>query len=175
MSRYERFDRDKITLKDIDERGHDLLAVDCLPLEPLDSEYNHPEFEQLVERIIDARKADRPVILMTGAHPIKLGLSRFLIDLVHRGLVTHIATNGAGMIHDFELATIGGTSESVAKWIRVGQFGLWRETGRLNEIAVEAAKRDEGLGEAVGRTVCEDDTQNLVPHAELSLAAAAWR
>ena len=61
MSRYERFDRSQITLKDISERGHDLLAADCLPLEPLDTDYQHPEFDQLVDRIIAARRAKRPV------------------------------------------------------------------------------------------------------------------
>ena len=76
----------------------------------------------------------RPVILMMGAHPIKLGLSRFLIDLIERKWITHLATNGAGLIHDFELASFGGTSENVARWIQVGQFGLWQETGRLNEL-----------------------------------------
>ncbi len=108
---------------------------------------------------------------MMGAHPIKLGLSRFLIDLIERRLITHLATNGAGMIHDFELATVGGTSESVARWIREGQFGLWRETGRLNEIVAEAATRDEGIGEAIGRTLEEE----RAPHRELSIAAAGWR
>ena len=175
MSRYERFDRSQITLKDISERGHDLVAADCLPLEPPAAEYEHPEFDRLVERIVEARGADRPVVVMMGAHPIKLGLSRFLVDLVRRRLVTHIGTNGAGMIHDFELATLGGTSEDVAKWIRLGQFGLWRQSGRLNDIAVEAARRDEGLGEALGRTICEDDAQNRATHAELSIAAAAWQ
>jgi hypothetical protein len=126
---------------------------------------------ELVECIAAARQAGRPVILVMGAHPIKLGLSRFLVDLIERGWVTHLAANGAGMIHDFELAVLGGTSESVARWIRAGQFGLWRQTGRLNDIAREAAARGEGLGEALGRTLCEE----AAPHADLSLAAAGWR
>ena len=96
--------------------------------------------------IAGARQADRPVIVMMGGHPIKLGLSRFLIDLIERRLVTHLATNGAGIIHDFELAVAGGTSEDVAKWIHAGQFGLWQETSRLNDMIVEAAERHEGLG-----------------------------
>ena len=108
---------------------------------------------------------------MMGAHPIKLGLSRFLVDLIQRRLVTHLGTNGAGVIHDFELATFGGTSEDVARWIRAGRFGLWQQTGRLNELIAEAAARDEGLGEGVGRAIAESDA----PHGELSLAAAAWR
>jgi hypothetical protein len=111
------------------------------------------------------------VLLMMGAHPIKLGLSRYLIDLVERGLVTHLATNGAGLIHDFELALAGGTSEDVARWVAAGQFGLWRQTARLNDIIRQAAERDEGLGEAAGRAVEE----GRLPHRELSLAAACWR
>jgi hypothetical protein len=108
---------------------------------------------------------------MLGGHPIKLGLSRFLIDLSERRLVTHLATNGAGLIHDFELALAGGTSEDVARWIKEGQFGLWRETGRLNDVIRAAARRGEGLGEAVGRTIEEEH----FPHRDLSLAAAGWR
>ena len=92
---------------------------------------------------------------MMGGHAIKLGLSRYLIDLIERGIVTHLATNGAGIIHDFELALGGGTSENVSKWIQRGQFGLWRETSRLNDIIFSAANRGEGLGEAVGRVIEE--------------------
>ena len=171
MSRYERFDRDAITLADVSRRGHDLRARDCLPLAAPESPYVHPDFDQFVERIVAARQADRPVIVMMGAHPIKLGLSRFLIDLIRRGIITHLGTNGAGLIHDFELATLGGTSENVARWIREGQFGLWQQTGRLNDLIREAAARDEGLGEGVGRAIVESSA----PHADLSLAAAAWR
>jgi hypothetical protein len=121
--------------------------------------------------IRQARLAGRPVVLMIGGHPIKLGLSRFLIDLIENGFITCLATNGAGLIHDFELACMGETSEDVARWIRIGQFGLWQETGRLNEIAVEAAGRGEGFGEAIGRTIEE----NHFPHRDVSIAAAGWR
>ncbi len=133
--------------------------------------YENSEFKELVQRIVTARQNDRPVIVMIGGHPIKLGLSRYLIDLIERGLITHVATNGAGVIHDFELALLGGTSENVPKWIRVGQFGLWRESGRLNDIIAEAARRGEGLGEAVGRTIEEE----LFTHRDISIAAAGWR
>lgn len=112
-----------------------------------------------------------PVILFLGAHPIKLGLSRYLIDLINRRLVTHVATNGAGVIHDFELALVGGTSEDVPRWLSAGQFGLWQETSRLNDIIAEGARRKEGLGEAVGRTIEED----RYPHRDLSIAAACYR
>lgn len=79
--------------------------------------------------------------------------------------------NGAGIIHDFELALVGGTSESVARWIRLGQFGLWNETGRLNEIIRHAAERGDGMGETVGRVVQEE----RFARQELSIAAAGWR
>lgn len=171
MSRYELFDRTRVELRELAERGHDLLAQNCLPLAAPPQPYQHPDFPCLIEHIVAARQAGRPVVLMMGAHPIKLGLSRFLIALVEQGIVTHVATNGAGLIHDFELASFGGTSEDVARWIVPGQFGLWRETSRLNDLACQAAARGEGLGEAVGRTLQEEQ----VPYLDLSLAAAAWR
>jgi hypothetical protein len=170
MTRYERFDRSRIELADLAGRGHDLRVETCRPLTPPDEPYTHPDFDRLVASIREARANDRPVILMTGAHPIKLGLSRYLIDLIRRRIVTHVGMNGAGIIHDFELASFGGTSESVARWIREGQFGLWRETGRLNDLISDAAARDEGLGEGVGRALVEAHA----PHVELSLAAAGW-
>ena len=171
MSRYELFDTRRIELGDLAERGHDLVAEDCLPLAAPARPYADPHFGDLVDRIVAARQKQRPVIVMMGAHPIKLGLSRYLVDLIDRKIITHLGTNGAGIIHDFELAAFGGTSEDVARWIRAGQFGLWRGTSRLNDLIVEAAARDEGLGEAVGRVI---EAERL-PHRELSLSAAGWR
>ena len=171
MSRHPQFDRQRLDLKPLTERGHDLVSAACWPLGPPRERFDHPEFSELVARIVAARKANRPVVLMMGAHPIKLGLSRFLIDLIERGFITHFATNGAGLIHDFELALVGGTSEEVAKWIPVGQFGLWQETAGLNDVISEAAEWNEGLGEAVGRVIEE----RQFSHRDLSLAAACWR
>ncbi len=171
MSRYELFDRGRIALQDLSERGHDLLAKDCQPLSARFPVYSHPEFASLVSRLVAARQQGRNVVLMMGGHAIKLGLSRYLVDLVERGLVTHLATNGAGIIHDFELAAGGGTSENVSKWIQRGQFGLWQQTSRLNDIIFQAANRGEGLGEAVGRVIEEEQ----LPFRHLSIAAAGWR
>lgn len=171
MSRYALFDRRPIELRGLRERGHDLLAANVWSLEKPVAPFVHPEFPELIADIVAARAAARPVVLMMGAHTIKLGLSRYLIDLIERGLITHLATNGAGMIHDFELALGDGTSEDVPKWIQRGQFGLWKETGRLNEIIVQAAARGEGLGEAVGRVIEEE----RLPRRDLSIAAAGWR
>jgi hypothetical protein len=171
VSRYELFDRRAIQLRQLAERGHDLKVRDCLPLDAPLPHYVHPEFGRIVDAVVAARHGGRPVIAMIGGHPIKLGLSRFLVDLIERGVITHLATNGSGIIHDFELAFGDGTSEDVPKWIAEGQFGLWRETGWLNEIIAEAARRGEGLGEAVGRTIEEE----RLPHRDLSIAAAGWR
>ncbi len=171
MSRYEQFDRSRIRLVDVRQRGHDLTAADCAALMAPADPYDHPEFLEWVDQVIEARRDGRPVIAMIGGHPIKLGLSRFLVDLIERRVLTHLAGNGSVMIHDYELARWGGTSEDVSRWIQRGQFGLWRQTGELNDIIAEAAARGEGLGEAVGRVIVEQK----FPHAELSVAAACWR
>src|SRR5262249_53359214 len=140
------------------------------PLPPHSQPGHSAELNALAQTILRAWRR-RLVLLMLGAHPIKLGLSHFLVDLTERRLVTLVATNGASLIHDFELALVGGTSEDVARYVRVGQFGLWQETGRLNDIIRDAAKRGEGLGSAVGRVIEEE----RFPHRDLSLAAACYR
>lgn len=92
-----------------------LVTIDNIAKPDVDPvpKWENADFETLVERIIAARWAGRPVILSYGAHVIKCGLSRYLIELLKRGWITHIASNGAGSIHDFELAYLGGTSEDV--------------------------------------------------------------
>jgi hypothetical protein len=108
---------------------------------------------------------------MMGAHVLRAGVNRQIIDLLERGYLDHIAMNGAGVIHDYELARIGATTESVARYIRTGEFGLWRETGELNDWVREAAATGLGLGENAGRRIAESD----YPHRGLSVLAAAWR
>ena len=88
-----------------------------------------------------------------GAHVLRAGVNRHIIDLIERGYIDHIATNGACVIHDYELARIGATTESVAKYINEGQFGLWQETGELNDWIAQAADQQLGLGENVGRRI----------------------
>lgn len=87
------------------------------------------DFDALVDRIVTARAGNHPVILSMGAHVIKNGLSRYLIELMRQGIITHISSNGAGSIHDFELCFLGGTSEDVPTAIEDGSFGMWEETG----------------------------------------------
>jgi hypothetical protein len=126
---------------------------------------------EVAEQIFRARKEGAQVILMMGAHVLRSGVQRYLIDLMERGLITALAGNGACAIHDYELALVGATTESVARYIREGQFGLWEETGRLNDIISTAASENMGLGEAVGREI---ETGGY-PHRDLSVLAAAYR
>ncbi len=119
--------------------------------------------KEVVRAIVNARKADWPVIFLIGAHVIKCGLSRLLIQLAEAGAITHFALNGAGAIHDVEIALVGHTSEDVDKAMEEGTFGLARETGEvLNEAAKEAATTGEGLGETVGRLLHERRAPNLI-------------
>ena len=168
---YPQFDRRQLKIKPLSERVHDMTLDHLLelgdPVPPLDD----PALPQIAERIVHARQAGRPVILLMGGHVIKQGLSRQVIDLMERGLLTHIAMNGSGPIHDYELALIGKTTESVARYIAEGQFGLWRETGQLNDIIVAGDREGLGLGEAVGRAI---ETQAL-PHHDVSICAAGYR
>lgn len=111
---------------------------------------------ELAEKIKKARKENREFILLMGAHPIKLGLSLFIIDLLKKKIITHIAMNSASAIHDFELAYIGATSEDVAKNIKDGSFGMAYETGHyINKAAKIASKNNSGLGYEIGKLILE--------------------
>jgi len=118
-----------------------------------------------------AKEKGASAIMMIGAHVLRSGVQKYLLDLMDQGLITCLAMNGAGMIHDFELALIGGTTESVSAYISEGYFGLWEETGRINDIVSEAAKRKMGLGEAVGKVIEEEE----FPYREISLLGRAYR
>ena len=140
-----------------------------LPLERTSS--IKPTFRAVADKIIAARASGSAVVLMMGAHVLRAGVQRYLIDLMEQGYLTCIAMNGAGVIHDFEFGLIGATTESVACYIRDGRFGLWQETGRINDIVSEAAKEKTGLGYAVGRVIEEE----LFPHHDISILAAGYR
>ncbi len=109
-----------------------------------------PEMDELADRIFEARKNGKPVIWFMGAHVIKCGLSRYVIELLERNVITHIAGNGAVGIHDFELAFLGGTSEYVPTAIEDGTFGMWEETGKwMNEAIRKGFNRGMGYGESL--------------------------
>jgi hypothetical protein len=168
---FKQFDRSRIKMKPLGERQHD-LSRNCLIYS--DSSYErceHPALPILAERIRKAREKESAVILMLGAHVLRKGAGPLLIDLMHRDLVTHIALNGAGAIHDYELALIGQTCESVERYVRSGEFGLWEETGGIN-CAARAGYRDGiGLGEAIGRAI----VSGKLPYIETSVLAAGFR
>ena len=115
-----------------------------------DNLFESPEFDILVEKLNQAKVAEKTVTCFIGAHVIKCGLSRYLIWLMEHGYITHLASNGAGSIHDFELAYLGGTSEYVPTAIEDGSFGMWEETGRwMNEAIRQGAARGYGYGQSL--------------------------
>ncbi len=167
---FAQFDRSLLQLKPLAERDSDLdLSAMMYPGGPL-PDYHHPTVSLLADRIVAARKKDAAVLFMMGAHVIRAGAAPLLIDLMKRGLITHFALNGAGAIHDFELALIGESSESVARYISEGQFGLWNETGRINDAAAQGAADGLGLGESIGRMIQEEK----FPNRAISLLAAGY-
>jgi hypothetical protein len=128
-------------------------------------------FKDVAAAVVQARKDERPVILGMGAHAIKVGLNPVIIDLMERGVITGLALNGAGIIHDFELALIGRTSEDVDKEILTGAFGMAEETGGMMNQAINSAGPEEGIGAAVGRMIQNGE----FPYKDKSLLAAGSR
>ena len=171
QSKYAIFDRTRLRLRPLAERVHDMDAGYLLLLTDDGADFTHPDLETVADRLLAASERGSARILMMGAHVIKMGVSRHVIDLIERGFITHIAMNGAGAIHDYELARIGATTESVARYIQSGEFGLWQETGLLNEWTKQAAEAGLGLGENIGRMILESSYR----HKDLSIFAAAYR
>ena len=170
-SKYELFDRSRLRVKPLAERVNNLHLDQWLDLSMEAPPFFHPNLSVVAERLRAAKEAGAARILLMGAHVLRAGVNRHIIDLMERGYINHVAMNGAGAIHDYELARIGATTESVERYIRTGEFGLWRETGELNDVIQEAASLGLGLGENVGRTIAESD----FPYRDLSVLAAAWR
>src|SRR5688572_11259020 len=154
------FDRSRLIIKPLAERKHDLQVDQQLPLEELPPPLEARAMNDIAEigrRMRAARERGAAILLLMGAHVIRAGVARQLIDLMEGGLVTHIGMNGAGPIHDFELARIGATCESVARYIKSGEFGLWRETGEINDIVHAGAAGGMGLAESIGRHILTSD------------------
>ena len=165
------FDRSRLQVQPLAKRQHDLDLSVILSLNEALGDFSHPAVPILGRRLVEARQARRARILLMGAHVLRAGVARFLIDMMERGLVDHIAMNGAGPIHDWEFALIGASTESVARYIQTGEFGLWQETGRMNEVIANAARTNIGLGEALGRAILDGD----FPHKDISVLAAGVR
>ncbi|HKI38070.1 MAG TPA: hypothetical protein VKA46_39820 [Gemmataceae bacterium] len=165
------FDRSRLRIQPLARRQHDLDLSVILRLDAPPLPFEHPALAILGRRLVEAKQRGAARILMMGAHVLRAGVSRYLIDLMERGLVTHLAMNGAGPIHDWEFALIGATTESVARYIQSGEFGLWEETGRMNDAICEGARSGLGLGEVLGRTILDGP----FPHKDVSVLAAGVR
>lgn len=166
------FNRSRLLIKPLSERKHDLSLNHLLSLgEHPSLPFEHPALSILGERLVAARQAGAARILLMGAHVLRAGVSRHIIDMMERGLIDHIAMNGAGPIHDWELALIGATTESVARYVTSGEFGLWHETGQINDAIRRGHADGLGLGEAIGRAIREGE----FPHKAISVLANAVR
>ncbi len=130
-------------------------------------------FRAVVDAIADAARGDRAVIAMLGGHVVKTGVGPILIDLMERGVITHLASNGSAVIHDYEMARWGGTSEDVEAGLADGTFGMAEETGReMNEAITAGAAADQGLGEALAVAL---DRRDDLAHPDRSILLAARR
>ena len=200
------FDPSKIQTEPISSRSNKVCLEDLVFPEQLTKKTSLPpeeeklpeatktSIQELANAVIDARRGDKPVILFTGAHAIKNGLGPLLADLVRRGLLTHVAGNGATSIHDFELALIGETSENVPEALEKGTFGMASEFTLQNAAVALGYEHGFGYGESLGRMICDKEFRaaaiarlsNDEPalakhlktdfaHPEVSLLATCWR
>ena len=131
---------------------------------------------RVVDAIVSAARRHRAVVIMLGGHVVKTGLAPVLLDLMRRRVVTHVAMNGSGAIHDYEIARFGATSEDVAAGLRDGTFGMAEETGReMNEAFATGFGESEGMGEALARALDEADARGELAEPALSLMLGARR
>lgn len=165
-----RFERDKLLVKPLNERRHDLDMSAIMELKGHANIFGDA-MANAAGDLLGAKKNGSASVLFMGGHVIRAGVQLFLIDLMKRGYIGCIAMNGACIIHDYEFARIGATTENVARYISEGQFGLWKETGEINDIInnAYAGNSSIGLGAAVGEYISGND----LPYKEISLLAAA--
>ena len=180
MARHPEADLNRLHVGSVHDRATRVRVEDfARPLDPaaaravLDSlpdQLAAVALRQVVERVVTARRERRPVVVMCGGHVIKVGVSPCLITLIRRGVITHLALNGAAALHDVEIARFGRTSEDVESGLQSGRFGMVDETGDfMNAAMLEGAQRGEGLGECWARALEE----SRAPHRAVSLLAAA--
>ncbi len=163
------FDINQIHLKPICYRKNELAFSTISNMR--ESNVISDSFLKVGKVIINAKKKGASSILMMGAHVIRSGVQKYIIDLMKRDLISCVAINGAGMIHDYEFSLIGETTESVASYIRDGQFGFWDETGKINDVINKAFNDspDIGMGAAVGQAILEGN----FPNKDISILAQA--
>lgn len=176
---FEEFDRSKLKLLPLAQRQSKMTLTDIMNLageaKVFVAASVTAEITALAQKIVRARQLGRPVIWLMGAHVLRRGNSRFIIDLMEREIITHLATNGSVAIHDFELAFWGATLEDVEFYIKDGRFGNWEETGKhVNEAVIRGFKDGIGFGESIGKMIEYEECGNI-PHKEISIFAAAYR
>jgi hypothetical protein len=171
MRNYPVFNRNLLKVQPLADRIHDLDVSSVKGLGSKAGSGLVADFKEVAKVILRAKNKETSIVMMIGAHVIRSGVQRHIIDLMERGLISCIAMNGAGIIHDFELAFIGATTESVAKYIQQGQFGLWQETGKINGYINCGYKNNLGIGESVGRAI----HNGRFPYKDISLLAAGFR
>lgn len=168
------FDRSALKFKVLKERKHelDISAVKDLNTNNRSSSICvSNKFNEIAAQIAQARKNKAAIILMMGGHVIRSGVQRYIIDLMEKGYISCIAMNGSGIIHDFEFALIGATTENVSNYIREGQFGLWKETGGINDYINQGYKDGLGMGEAIGKAIWEGD----FPQKNISILSCGYK
>lgn len=181
--RYQPIDLSKVRSYPISERQNKVKAEDLGRACSADGSFGEfwdslprilagDQIRQVVQAIADSHRAEKPVILAMGAHVIKCGLSPVIIDLMERGIITCVAMNGAGAIHDVEIALFGATSEEVGEGIVCGKFGMAQETAEfINPAIAQGAKAGLGMGEAIGKQLLEAKA----PQGALSILTAGSR
>ncbi len=170
------FDRSRLKILPLADRQNKMTIDDIYHLDSQTPHYENLNLARIANQMILARRKKRSVIWMMGAHVMRRGNSRFIIDLMKKGILTHLATNGATAIHDFEIALIGATLENVEYYIQNGQFGHWQETGQhLNQAINQAAQEDLGYGEAIGKMIANNEYGVKFPHIDLSIFANAYQ
>ncbi len=155
------FDRSRLFVRKLSERKNKVsIERDHVPVSQKPDQFSEKGRNLILrssEKIKAAREKQRPVILAFGAHTIKNGMSPTLIALIKEGWITHLATNGAGIIHDWEFAFQGKSSEDVQENVNIGQFGIWDETGFYINLAINTgAYEGLGYGESVGKMIFQD-------------------
>lgn len=153
-----KFDRDKLQVKSLSQRKNKVyIERDHIPIDAKVNQLSDRVYDvirEVVDKIRQARENEKPVILSFGAHTIKNGMAPTLIALMKEGWLTHLATNGAGIIHDWEFAFQGQSSEDVRENVKHGQFGIWQETGTyINLALIVGAYEGLGYGESVGKMI----------------------
>lgn len=167
---HQKLNRELLVIKKLSERVNKVsVEKNLIPLSQKPANLSEPDRELIAKtasRIRSARQKKRSVILTFGAHAIKNGLSPVLIALIKEGWITHLVTNGAGIIHDWEFAYQGKTSEDVRENVKNGQFGIWDETGFfINLSLIIGAYEGLGYGESVGKMISREGL--LIPETSL--------